>query len=75
MFIPIKSELVFALRWNSADLLCTRKKLLGLVKEGRENWGNVAWEEIVGEEYGAIYAKKGEAETKSVDETHERDLK
>ena len=71
MFIPIQSELVVVLRWNGADLLCTTKKLLGLVKEGRENWGELAWKEIAGEEYGAIYAKKGEAETKDVDETHE----
>ena len=71
MFVPVKSEPVFALRWNCAALLCTRKEVFGLVKEGRENWGDVAWKEIAGEEYGAIYAKKGEAETQDVDEMHE----
>ena len=75
MFIPVKAELVFALRWNSAGLLCTSKKLLRFVEECREKWGDIAWEQIASEEYGAIDAKKGEAETKNVDETHERDLK
>jgi len=74
IFIPVKSELVFALWWNSADFLCVTEKMLRFVEECREEWGNIAWKQIVDENYGTIDAKNGEAKTKDVDDMHEWDL-
>jgi hypothetical protein len=71
IFIPVKSEPVFALRWNCADFLCATKKFPRFVKECGEEWSDIAWKQIVDEEYGTIDAQDGEAETNDVDDLHE----
>jgi len=63
--------LAFALRWDSADFLCTTKKLVGFVQEYRDNWGDIAWKEIADIEYEAIDPKQGEAEAEHVEDMHE----
>ena len=62
---------VFALGWNSADFLCTTKKLLCFVQECRETWGKIARKQIEDEKYGTIDPKKGKAEAENVDNMHE----
>jgi len=33
-------------------------------------WGDIAWKQIEDEEYGAVDAEKGEAETENIDDMH-----
>ena len=69
--LPVKVVFVFALRWDSTEFLRTTKKLLCFVQEYRETWGNIAWKQVEDEEYWAVDAKKGEAETDNIDDIHD----
>ena len=68
--LPVKLAFVFTLRWDGADFFCTTKKLVCFVEECRETWGDIAWKQTEYEKYGAIYPKKGKAETENVDNMH-----
>jgi hypothetical protein len=67
----VKVVFVFALRWNSADFLCTTEKLPCFVQEYRETWSKVMQKEIEDEEYGTIDPKKGKAKAENVNNMHE----
>ena len=69
--LQIKLALVFAPRWDSADFLCTTKKLVGFVQEYKDNWGDIAWKEIADIVYEATGPEQGEAEVENVEYMHE----